>query len=184
MTTEPSSEPPAGRGRHARGAVEPVSDSDLADADVRRDPGAAVDDPPADGASMMEPVPMEPVAPPERRSRAGRNLPAAIGVGLGLGALVLVTLYVEKVTFLGVMIAAMALAVWELSNALRAGEVRVTVVPVLVGVVAILVAAYAGGSEAPQRPKTTRLSVFERAIRRRCGASLRPGLTMPVIFSA
>jgi phosphatidate cytidylyltransferase len=43
-------------------------------------------------ASPMEPVPMEPVPPPERRTRAGRNLTAAIAVGLGLGAVVLISL--------------------------------------------------------------------------------------------
>src|SRR4051794_4250733 len=143
MTTEPSSsEPPAGHGRHARGSVQHPSDPQPSD------PAAPVDEPASEGASMMEPVPMDPVAPPERRSRAGRNLPAAIGVGAGLGALVLVTLYVEKVTFLALMIAAIVLGVWELSNALRAGEVRVAVIPVAVGAAAILVAAYAGGSEA------------------------------------
>ena len=38
----------------------------------------------AEGGSPLEPVPMQAVPPPERRTRAGRNLPAAIGVGLGL----------------------------------------------------------------------------------------------------
>ena len=50
-------------------------------------------------SSPLEPVPMEPVPPPERRTRAGRNLPAAIGVGLGLGAVILLTLYVWKPAF-------------------------------------------------------------------------------------
>ena len=39
---------------------------------------------------------MQPVPPPERRTRAGRNLPAAIGVGLGLGAVILLSLYLWK----------------------------------------------------------------------------------------
>ena len=53
-------------------------------------------DHPADqqeSASPLEPVPMEPVAPPERRSRAGRNLPAAIGVGVALAGLIITSLY-------------------------------------------------------------------------------------------
>ena len=98
-------------------------------------------------ASPMEPVPMEPVPPPERRTRAGRNLTAAIAVGLGLGAVVLISLYVWKAAFLGVIALAVLLALWELSNALRADRVRVAVVPIAVGGLAILVAAYAGGSE-------------------------------------
>jgi phosphatidate cytidylyltransferase len=97
--------------------------------------------------SPMEPVPMEPVAPPERRSRAGRNLTAAIGVGLGLGAVVLLSLYVWKPAFLGVLALAVVLALWELTNALREDRVRVAVVPIAVGGLAMLVAAYVGGAE-------------------------------------
>jgi phosphatidate cytidylyltransferase len=90
---------------------------------------------------------MEPVPPPERRSRAGRNLPAAIGVGVALAALIVVTLYVWKPSFLAVVAAAAVIAVWELSNALKAERIRVPVVPVVVGALSILGAGYAGGSE-------------------------------------
>ncbi len=100
-----------------------------------------------ENSSPLEPVPMEPVPPPERRTRAGRNLPAAIAVGLGLGALILLTLYLWKPAFLAVIGAAVVLAVWELTNALHADRVRVPVVPVLVGALAMLGAAYAGGTE-------------------------------------
>jgi phosphatidate cytidylyltransferase len=100
-----------------------------------------------DGTSPLEPVPMEPVPPPERRSRAGRNLPAAVGVGLALASLILVSLYVWKLAFLGVAAAAITLAVWELANAFHASRVRVPVVPIAVGGLAILAAAYAGGTE-------------------------------------
>jgi phosphatidate cytidylyltransferase len=100
-----------------------------------------------ESSSPLEPVPMEPVPPPERRSRAGRNLPAAIGVGAALGALIIVTLYVWKPSFLAVIAAAVVIAVWELSNALKAQQVRVPVVPVVVGALSILGAGYAGGSE-------------------------------------
>jgi phosphatidate cytidylyltransferase len=99
-------------------------------------------------ASPMEPVPMAPVPPPERRTRAGRNLTAAIGVGLGLGAVVLLSLYVWKAAFVGVVAVAVVLGLWELSNALNADRVRVPVIPIAIGGVAILVAAYSGGSEA------------------------------------
>ena len=100
-----------------------------------------------ESSSPLEPVPMEPVPPPERRSRAGRNLPAAIAVGAALGALIIVTLYVWKPSFLAVVAAAVVIAVWELSNALKAEQIRVPVVPVVVGALSILGASYAGGSE-------------------------------------
>jgi phosphatidate cytidylyltransferase len=101
-----------------------------------------------DSGSPLEPVPMQAVPPPERRTRSGRNLPAAIAVGLALGALVLVTLYVWKASFVGVVVAAAVLAVYELSNAFGADRIRVPLVPLVVGAVAIVVSAYAGGSEA------------------------------------
>lgn len=111
-------------------------------------------DPSAQGAGLdretsspLEPVPMAPVPPPERRSRAGRNLPAAIGVGVALGFLAILSLYVEKVVFVGVLVVAGTLAIWELTNAFHAGRVRVPVLPIAVGAVAMIVAAYAGGSE-------------------------------------
>jgi phosphatidate cytidylyltransferase len=101
-----------------------------------------------DGSSPLEPVPMQAVPPPERRSRAGRNLPAAIGVGLALGAVVLLSLYLWKAAFVVVEAVAIVLAAWELTNAFGSGRIRVPIVPLAVGSVAILVSAYAGGSEA------------------------------------
>ena len=100
-----------------------------------------------ENSSPLEPVPMEPVPPPERRSRAGRNLPATIGVGVALAALIVVTLYAWKPSFLAVVAGAVVIAVWELSNALKAERIRVPVVPVVVGALSILGAGYAGGSE-------------------------------------
>jgi phosphatidate cytidylyltransferase len=102
----------------------------------------------AEGGSPLEPVPMQAVPPPERRTRAGRNLPAAIGVGLGLGVLILVALYVWKPAFVVVILAAAVLGVWELTHAFAADRIRVPVVPLAVGAAAIVVSAYAGGSEA------------------------------------
>ena len=101
-----------------------------------------------DGSSPLEPVPMQAVPPPERRSRAGRNLPAAIGVGLALGAVVLLSLYLWKPAFVVVVVVAIVLAAWELTNAFGSGRIRVPVVPLAVGAAAIIVSAYAGGSEA------------------------------------
>lgn len=97
--------------------------------------------------SPLEPVPMEPVPPPERRSRAGRNLPAAISVGVALAALIIASLYVWKAAFVGVVVVAVVLALSELTNAFAAGRVRLPLVPVSVGAIAVLVAAYVGGTE-------------------------------------
>jgi phosphatidate cytidylyltransferase len=82
--------------------------------------------------------------------RTGRNLPAAIGVGAVLGGLVLLTLLTVKTTFLLYMGAALAIALHELDTALRTREIRVPLIPVALGGVAMLVCAYwaAGGAVA------------------------------------
>lgn len=98
--------------------------------------------------SPLEPVPMEPVPPKERRSRAGRNLPAAIAVGASLAALVPLSVYLAPVVFAGLVGVAVSLALWELRNGLATGAIRVPIVPLLVGGWAMVVAAYASGSEA------------------------------------
>ena len=77
--------------------------------------------------------------------RAGRNLLAAIGVGVGLGGLILVSLLVWRPAFLLVLTGAVLVAVVELSRALRAGEFAPPVLPVLVGSVAMIALAWTRG---------------------------------------
>jgi phosphatidate cytidylyltransferase len=101
--------------------------------------------------SAPEPPPVEQFSAPgsgRGPSRAGRNLPAAIGVGVGLAGLVLATLYTVKEAFVGLVVVAVVLGVWELSTALRVRDVQVPVAPALTGAVAMVLAAYVGGPEA------------------------------------
>jgi phosphatidate cytidylyltransferase len=87
-------------------------------------------------------------APTGRRSGGGgRNLPAAIGVGVVLGVVIIGSLFVVKVVFLGVVLLAILLALWELANALATGGIRLPLVPVSVGGMAMLAGAYFGGAE-------------------------------------
>ncbi|ACY98944.1 MULTISPECIES: phosphatidate cytidylyltransferase [Thermomonospora] len=86
-----------------------------------------------------------PADPPTSSGRAGRNLPVAVAVGAGLGALVLVSLYTIKEIFLGVMTFFLAYGVRELSQAFRAQGIRLPQVPSMAAVVAALVAAYVAG---------------------------------------
>ncbi|MCE6999773.1 phosphatidate cytidylyltransferase [Saccharothrix sp. S26] len=73
-------------------------------------------------------------APGKSASRAGRNLPAAIAVGVGLGAVILVALLTVRQLFVGVVAIAVAVAMYELAGALRRGAgIRVGLVPVLLG---------------------------------------------------
>jgi phosphatidate cytidylyltransferase len=84
-----------------------------------------------------------PASVPEHRSiHTGRNLPAALAVGVVLGGLVLLTLFTVKATFLlyvGIMV---ALALWELSRALGSRDIHVPVVPIAVGGTAMVTLAY------------------------------------------
>jgi phosphatidate cytidylyltransferase len=83
-----------------------------------------------------------------RPSRAGRNLPAAIGVGVGLGILIIGSLVLRKELMLGIIVVAIGVGVWELRRALAQVSIRVPLFPSLVGSVSMLVSAYVGGGEA------------------------------------
>jgi phosphatidate cytidylyltransferase len=83
--------------------------------------------------------------PAARPGRAGRNLGAAIAVGLTLGAIIIVSLVVWRPAFLGVLGAAVLVGVVELTHALRAGAFRAPLVPVLVGAVAMIALAWTRG---------------------------------------
>ena len=86
--------------------------------------------------------------PPEpTTSRAGRNLPAAIGVGVGLAAVVLITLLTSKPAFAVVIAAAVGIGSWELVRAIRPVEARPPLVPLVVGGVATTAMAWFGGAE-------------------------------------
>jgi len=80
--------------------------------------------------------------------RAGRNLPAALAVGLLLGALALVTLFTVKATFLVYVAVAVGIALWELSRALGSRGIRLPLVPVAAGGAAAVALAYWEGERA------------------------------------
>jgi phosphatidate cytidylyltransferase len=71
------------------------------------------------------------VGEPPRTSRAGRDLVAAIGVGLLLGAVILSSLLFERHFFLVVLAVAAAVGTWELAGALRRGAGIAVPLPVL-----------------------------------------------------
>ena len=69
--------------------------------------------------------------PEKRQSRAGRNLVAAIGVGVGLGVVILASLLLERHFFIGVIAIAAAVGTWELAGALRRAAGITVALPVL-----------------------------------------------------
>ncbi|MDQ3415860.1 MAG: phosphatidate cytidylyltransferase, partial [Actinomycetota bacterium] len=82
-----------------------------------------------------------------RTSRAGRDLPAAIAVGVGLGGLVLVSLFIVRDVFVLVVVGFALIGIRELSGALATGGTKVPVIPVGLGAVAMLVGGWIGGAE-------------------------------------
>jgi phosphatidate cytidylyltransferase len=78
-------------------------------------------------------------------SRAGRNLRAAIAVGVSLAAVIVASLFLWRPAFLGVLTAAILVAVVELTGALKAGRFRAPLVPLLVGAVAMEALAWTRG---------------------------------------
>jgi phosphatidate cytidylyltransferase len=80
-------------------------------------------------------------------SRAGRNLPAAIGVGLGLGAVIVVSLFVYRPSFGFVVGAAVLYGLWEITRAIGTTGVHPPLPPLLVGAAAALVAAWQRGPD-------------------------------------
>ena len=100
--------------------------------------------------SPDEAVPEEPVDVPTTEKpaggRAGRNLGAAIGVGLSLGAVIIASLLLWRPAFVGVVTAAMLVGVVELTRALAAGRFRAPLIPLLVGTLAMEGLAWTRGA--------------------------------------
>jgi phosphatidate cytidylyltransferase len=80
-----------------------------------------------------------------KTSRAGRDLPAAIGVGVGLCLLILASLFVYRPSFAVIVGLAVAYGSYELAKALGHAQVRPALPPILVGGVAMLAAAWSRG---------------------------------------
>ncbi len=87
-------------------------------------------------------------APPVKVSRAGRNLPAAIGSGVVLGVAIVGSLVLWKPAFMLIVVAAVIIAVWELGHAFATGDIRITREPVMAGGVGMVLAAFFFGAPA------------------------------------
>ncbi|MBT2509653.1 phosphatidate cytidylyltransferase [Streptomyces sp. ISL-98] len=130
--------------------------SDYAGAWGPSDPGPVPAGPAHDahGADQTRPMPIVPEepmpTPPQRpqRKRAGRDLRAAIGVGAGLGAVIIASLFIWKAAFVGVIAVAVVVGLWELTSRLEERKgIKAPVVPLAVGGAAMVVAGYIRGAE-------------------------------------
>ncbi|TVL94365.1 phosphatidate cytidylyltransferase [Streptomyces sp. SAJ15] len=107
--------------------------------------------PPGSPGSPSDPAarPSEPAPQPApAKKSAGRDLRAAIGVGVGLGAVIVASLFVYKPVFIGVIALAVVVGLWELTSRLsERKEIRAPLIPLAVGGVAMVVAGYVRGAE-------------------------------------
>lgn len=93
------------------------------------------------------PTPPGPEAAPQKKS-AGRDLGAAIGVGLGLGAVIIAALFVVKAVFVGVIVVAVVIGLWELTARLKERKgIHAPLVPLAVGGTAMVIAGYVRDTE-------------------------------------
>lgn len=102
------------------------------------------------GAEQEAPGPRVRFRGKERKNptpKAGRNLPAATAVGLGMLLAVLGGLLFLPLGFVLIVTAFAIFGVWEVFRALEASGTRLPIVPVMTGTVAMPLAAYFGGPE-------------------------------------
>ncbi|MEA5366300.1 phosphatidate cytidylyltransferase [Amycolatopsis sp., V23-08] len=99
-------------------------------------------------AAAQAAEPAESAPEVKKGSKAGRNLPAAIGVGLLLGAAIIVSLLTVRFLFIGIIAIAIAVGTFEFAGVLRrVADTRVAMIPVLVGGQAMIWLAWPFGRE-------------------------------------
>lgn len=83
-------------------------------------------------------------APAKKPSRAGRNLPAAIAVGLTMGGLIVAGVVFYAPAFVALVTIAALIGIWELDQAVRSGHITPPLPPMLLAAGLIPVAYYLG----------------------------------------
>lgn len=81
------------------------------------------------------------------QGRAGRNLAAAIGVGVGLAVAAVASLAFRKEAFVALACAGVIYGIWELAHAFAVKQIAIPVIPLAVGSVGMLISAFVAGRE-------------------------------------
>ena len=85
----------------------------------------------------------------EVKSRAGRNLPMAIGVGVGLGAVLVASLLLYRQLFVVIIVAAVVASIWEMRSTLAAARgISLAWIPLAIGSAVTIALAWPWGFEA------------------------------------
>ncbi len=95
-------------------------------------------------------TPQAPIAEPadaesNNGSKAGRNLPAAIAVGVALAGVALLTLFTQPWLFVALACVAIFIGIWEITNAFANSGIRVARTPLYLGGLACSAATYQWG---------------------------------------
>lgn len=96
-------------------------------------------------------------APPAGKDhgRAGRNLPAAIGLGVVLGTYVVLSLMFFKPAFVLLVAVALSMGSMELYHALQRHGMKAAIQPIILGTLAISIGSYLAGIQNPVVFSTT-----------------------------
>ncbi len=93
--------------------------------------------------------PPDPAAAAGKASRSGRNLPVALAVGVGLGAVIIASLLIYRQSFMIIIVAAVVASIWELQHTLRAARgIQISWIPVAVGAAGTVAFAWPYGHDA------------------------------------
>ena len=103
-----------------------------------------------------------PASPPH--GRAGRNLPAAIGVGVGAGAYIVLSLVFAPWAFVGLIAVALVLGTREMYNALGKIGMTAAIIPIMIGTIAISIGSYLAGLQRPPVFSTTSVLLASLAL--------------------
>lgn len=98
--------------------------------------------------ALVPPAPPKPHDPVPPTGRAGRDLRAAVGVGLALVAVLALSLFIRREAFVVLVLLACFGALVELANAFGRRDIRIPLLPLWVGTAGIVVSAWAAGAEA------------------------------------
>lgn len=116
--------------------------------DQAREPQPSGEDAPGSHHKDADPPPSDKQSDQQGGRRgAGRNIPVAVGVGAGLGAMVVISLFYVKEIFFVVLAVFLALAARELTGAFASRGIRVPLIPLGLGGLAMLVSSYVTGAE-------------------------------------
>lgn len=97
---------------------------------------------------FTHPGPTQNHQPLPSSGRAGRNLPAAIAVGVSMAAVALAALFLSRPVFVVLVCALAVVAMWELAGAFARKDFEIALAPAWVGGVGMLVSAWFLGLEA------------------------------------